>query len=416
MRRIIVIGAGPGAEEFLTLEAVNALNNADVVVAAARHVNLAEKFKKSSANIIELKNFKDAFNEIKNLEENKLVIILVSGDTGIYSLLPLIKKNFADYNISVIPGISSLQSLCAAAGEMWHDAVILSGHGRPLSPQKFLNTVERNKSVLLFCGEDHSPNWAVDLIKNSVGDLASRTEIIIGERLSYQDECVTRINPDIYNEDKIFDILSLVLIKNDSPWEAPAGRLKDIDFERGDKVPMTREEVRTIILDKLNLNNNAVFIDIGAGTGSISCAAALEFPECEVHAIEFDESALQVINKNLIKFRAHNIKVHAGKALSVLNKILPGLNNKLNIFIGGSGGELGEIIKLLESLEQPVRLVISSVTLDTLSEAVNILLNNNNKWKNFEAVQAAISSTRPLGKSLLMSARNPVFILSVDRV
>ena len=82
--------------------------------------------------------------------------------------------------------------------------------------------------------------------------------------------------------------------------------------------------------------------------------------------------------KNLIKFRAHNIKVHAGKALSVLNKILPGLNNNLNIFIGGSGGELGDIIKLLESLEQPVRLVISSVTLDTLSEAVNILLNNNN--------------------------------------
>ena len=94
---------------------------------------------------------------------------------------------------------------------------------------------------------------------------------------------------------------------------------------------------------------------------------------------------------------------------------MPGLNNNLNIFIGGSGGELGEIIKLLESLEQPVRLVISSVTLDTLSEAVNILLNNNNKWKNFEAVQAAISATRPLGKSLLMSARNPVFILSVDR-
>ena len=90
---------------------------------------------------------------------------------------------------------------------------------------------------------------------------------------------------------------------------------------------------------------------------------------------------------------------------------MPGLNNNLNIFIGGSGGELGDIIKLLESLEQHVRLVISSVTLDTLSEAVNILLNNNNnKWKNFEAVQAAISATRPLGKSLLMSARNPVFI------
>ena len=148
MRRIIVIGAGPGAEEFLTLEAVNALKNADVIVAAARHVNLAEKFKNDKANIIELKNFKEAFNEIKNLAENKLIIILVSGDTGIYSLLPLIKKNFADYNINVMPGISSLQSLCAAAGEMWHDAVILSGHGRPLSPQKFLNTVERNKA---FC-------------------------------------------------------------------------------------------------------------------------------------------------------------------------------------------------------------------------------------------------------------------------
>ena len=413
MRKFIVTGAGPGAEELLTLEAVNALKLADCIVAAKRHVNLAERFKKPDANIIELGNFKEAFNKLDELEDNKMAVILVSGDPGIYSLLPLVKKNFASDEIKVIAGISSLQAMCAAAGEMWHDAVILSGHGRPLSSQKFLNAVERNKSVLLFCGDDHSPNWALDLIKNAAGDLASRVEIIIGERLSYPDECVTRIKPSSYDDKKNFDILSLVLIKNNSPWTPPSGRLKDIDFERDNKVPMTREEVRSIIIDKLNLDNNSVFIDIGAGTGSISCAAALEYPECEVHAVECEPDALSVINKNLVKFRLHNMQVHSGRALQVLNE-LNILNNKLNIFIGGSGGELRGIINFLENLEQPVRLVISSVTLDTLSEAVNILLNNAN-WMNLEAVQAAITATRPLGKSLLMSARNPVFILSADK-
>lgn len=421
MRELIVTGVGPGAEDQLTVAAIDALKSADCIVAAPRHVPLAELFKKNDAVIITLGNFKETFNEIEkfdaeNKNKNIIAAIIVSGDPGIYSLLPLVKKRFADVKLKVLPGISSLQSLCAAAGEMWHDAVILSGHGRSLSSWKFLNTVERNKLTLLFCGEDHSPNWAVNLIINAAGDLANRTEVIIGERLSYHDECITAINPAKYdiNQKKIFNGLSLVLIKNNSPWTPPSGRLKDTDFERAENVPMTREEVRSIIIDRLNLDESSVFFDMGAGTGSISASAALEFPDCEVHAIEYDSDALKVMNKNLKKFKVHNMKIHAGRALKVLDELINNKKIPSHVFIGGSEGELREIIKRLEELNSPVRVLVSAVTLDTLSEAVNILLNNK-KWENLEAVQAAISATRPLGKSLLMSARNPVTILSSER-
>ncbi len=326
--------------------------------------------------------------------------------------MPIVKKRFLNVRLKVLPGISSLQCLCAAAGEMWHDAVILSGHGRPLSDWKFLNTVERNRLTLLFCGEEHNPEWAVNLIKHAVGGLANHTEIVIGERLSYPDECISIVRAGKDDLNKKFDSLALVLIKNNSPWTAPSGRLKDADFERDNSVPMTREEVRSIIIDRLNLNDNSVFFDIGAGTGSISAAAALEFPDCEVHAIECDDDALNVINRNREKFKIHNLQVHSGHAVKVLNELIDEKIIPSNIFIGGSGGELAEVIRRLENLNSLVRVLISAVTLETLSEAVNLL--NNEKWRNLEAVQAAISATRPLGRSLLMSARNPVTILSAD--
>ena len=124
--RLYVLGAGPGDIEEVTPAVSAAIAASRAVACAPRHLHIAA----GHPNVIEMKSFKETFEHLR--EELKLgdAAVVVSGDTGIFSLLPLIKKNFPDDEITVLPGISSLQSLCAKAAETWQEAVILSGHGR----------------------------------------------------------------------------------------------------------------------------------------------------------------------------------------------------------------------------------------------------------------------------------------------
>ncbi|MBR0233022.1 MAG: hypothetical protein IJQ47_03150, partial [Synergistaceae bacterium] len=85
---LTVAGAGSGSETHLTPEVKNEIENSDLIFAASRFKNLIPDCKK----FIELKNFNDVFKLIN--ESHGRILILVSGDSGLYSLLPLVKKNF----------------------------------------------------------------------------------------------------------------------------------------------------------------------------------------------------------------------------------------------------------------------------------------------------------------------------------
>ena len=101
---------------------------------------------------------------------------------------------------------------------------------------------------------------------------------------------------------------------------------------------MTREEVRAVITAKLRLTPDSVVWDLGAGTGSVSVAAARLCRE--LHAAEIDAEAAALVRANAEKFRLHNVTVHEGSALAVMEH----LPDPDVVFIGGSGPELPAIL------------------------------------------------------------------------
>ncbi|MBR1673215.1 MAG: precorrin-6y C5,15-methyltransferase (decarboxylating) subunit CbiE, partial [Fretibacterium sp.] len=219
MRELAVAGVGPGAADLVTPTVRRAILAADCIVAAPRHLPLTE----GCSHVITLGDFKMALDQME--AEEGQVLVLVSGDPGLYSLLPLLKRRFPNVPLRVLPGLSALQCLCAAVGETWQDAAVLSGHGRPLSAAKFLNTVERSRLTVLFCGEDRSPRWACERLVEAAGGLGQRVEAVVGERLSYPGQRVSRGAPaKLPGRD--YDPLSLVLVRNPEPW-TPPGRLRD---------------------------------------------------------------------------------------------------------------------------------------------------------------------------------------------
>ena len=169
---------------------------------------------------------------------------------------------------------------------------------------------------------------------------------------------------------------------------------------------MTREVVRSAILDALSLDREAVVWDLGAGTGSISIAAALECPNGAVCAVERNPDAAELIRANCAKFHRHNVRVFDGDNLAVL----PSLPRPTHVFIGGSGPELPELLTRIAALGAGIRVVVSAVALKTFSEAARLMSGPD--FCSFDAVQVSVSRLKTVGSTAIMAAQNPVTIFS----
>ncbi len=184
--------------------------------------------------------------------------------------------------------------------------------------------------------------------------------------------------------------------------------MKDKEFIRG-KVPMTKEEIRILSLEKLDLKNAKTFLDIGGGTGSISIEAALRNKDLKVYTIERNEEAVSLIKENMKKFQIENMKV--------IKEYAPVEDFKENLdraFIGGSGGNLREIIKWVKKLlKEEGILVINCIILETLHKSLEILKEEG--FEEIECAMANIAKMEKLGEGNYFKPLNPTYIISCKR-
>ena len=194
-------------------------------------------------------------------------------------------------------------------------------------------------------------------------------------------------------------------------WNYKTPGIPDEYFERAEKVPITKEEVRTIQLSKARLNVGQTVYDVGCGSGSISIEAAFQIESSgKVLAIDYDENAVELTKKNLKKFNISNVSVIFGNAKE---KILD-LEEADVIFIGGTGGDTAEIVKLSENkLKTGGRIVIGTILIETLYSVLQILDKLN--FNSVDITQVTISKSRKTTTGTMMLARNPVTIISATK-
>ena len=200
-------------------------------------------------------------------------------------------------------------------------------------------------------------------------------------------------------------LYTCIILNSNPKQRALTNSHKDDEFIRG-KIPMTKEEIRTISISKLGIKSDSTVWDIGSGTGSIAIEIAGYSPDIEVYAIEKKEEARELIVQNAQKFNVGNVHVIAGKAPAALAE-LPAPSH---VFIGGSGGELEEILALIYEKNPHTRVVINAVSLETIAQVTQLVPRLS--VKDFEAVSMSVSRSRCVGKYNLMQAENPVMIFS----
>lgn len=189
-------------------------------------------------------------------------------------------------------------------------------------------------------------------------------------------------------------------------WKFKTGGIPDDLFVRG-QVPMTKAEVRAVTIAKARLTENHVIWDIGAGTGSISVEAGLTAVQGQIHAVEKETDAVELIKENIKLFATGNVTVYHGTAPDVLL----GLPQPDRVFIGGSGGNFEEIMRFVhEKLNPGGRVVVNAIVLETLIKAVDLMKSLS--FDDMEITQVNISKTAELGRLHMLKSHNPIFVIS----
>jgi cobalt-precorrin-6B (C15)-methyltransferase len=195
-------------------------------------------------------------------------------------------------------------------------------------------------------------------------------------------------------------------------WNYKTPGIPDEFFERTEKVPITKEEVRTIQLSKARLTPGQTIFDIGCGSGSVTIEAAIQVENTgRVIAIDYDSKAIELTKKNIEKFGVSNVSVIFGNAKE---KILE-LGIADVIFIGGTGGDTKEIVELCQDkLKSGGRIVIGTILIETLYSVLDIL--EKLQFNSVDITQVTISKSKKTTKGTMMLARNPVTIISATKV
>ncbi len=193
-------------------------------------------------------------------------------------------------------------------------------------------------------------------------------------------------------------------------WPYATPGIPDDMFERLPGIPMSKCEVRLLLISHLRLRSHSVFWDIGAGTGTIPVEVGLLCPTSKIIAIERDHDVAGLIDQNCLKFGVKNVEIVIGSAPECLdNLVIPD-----RILIEG-GRSVKEILEYCwQRLAIGGRVIATAATLEGLyriSESFSQL-----HVRNVEIVQSAVNRLETKGNRQIFAAVNPIFILSGDKV
>ena len=195
-------------------------------------------------------------------------------------------------------------------------------------------------------------------------------------------------------------------------WQYRTPGIPDELFERVEEVPITKEEVRVVQVSKGRLSAGNVVYDVGCGSGSVSVEASYQIGSTgKVFSIDIDPKAIELTKKNLSKFGILNVSVILGNAKEKISE-LPQADA---IFIGGTGGDTADIVKLCEGkLRQGGRIVIGTILIETLYAILNTI--EKLRFSSVDITQVTISKSRKTSTGTMMIARNPVTIISATKI
>lgn len=242
-------------------------------------------------------------------------------------------------------------------------------------------------------------------------DLAHEFDLAVAERLRLPDERIIGWRSPVDAAGMDFAEPNVVLLRRRTQEREPRFGLPDERYlqRAPDKGLITKREVRVVSLARLDLRPDSVVWDIGAGSGAVGLEAARLCPRGHVHAIEKNADDVEIALTNRRHLRVTNYSLTHGKAPEGLEH----WPDPDAVFIGGSGGELAELIRLgLARLTTGGWLVMNFATIENLATAVATLKSLGTPW---DVTQLQAARGKPILEMHRLQAENPIWIVCAQQ-
>jgi precorrin-6Y C5,15-methyltransferase (decarboxylating) len=426
---LYVIGMGLTGRKSLSESSLKTIERAGLLAGGARHLREFPEFKGRKvaigADLVRMARTTDGY--LKNKKNRNPSVVVATGDPSLFGIADFLVKRFGKKKVRIIPNVSPVQEAFARIKENWNGCKVLSVHGREGRGGKGGRGLEgvveeaiSSVKAAVFTDPVNTPGRiARELIKRG----ASGYTVYVCEALGTKKERIIRGTLKTVARRSFNPLNIMVLIRDKGSEEkgpmAPPDYLfgiPDRAFSRSGGM-ITKEEVRVITLAKLRLERKGVVWDIGSGSGSIAVEAARFASRGTVYAVEKDKNRVKDIEENIRRFNVTNLMIIPGTAPGCLK--VGGLPAPDRVFIGGGGGGgggRGGLSGILNYVSRRVKkggiMVINAVTIDTLSSAAAFFKRRG--WC-CEVVEVSLSRTKPVGGLDLLSAGNPVFIISARK-
>ena len=323
-------------------------------------------------------------------------VVLASGDPLFYGIGTTVLRYFPDATVLTAP--SSVAEACARVGLSWHDAEVHSIHGRPMAA--IGAALDRCGKVAVLTGGANTPA-AVGLLLGAREGVAH-----VCERLGAPDERVVTLPiADLAGHAALEP--NVLLLVGPRLRRPAIPHTDDDSFEK--KMPkkglITKREIRTLSIAALGLVAGDVCWDIGAGSGSVSIELAL-LGAGRVYAIEKNEDGCEIVRQNVQTFGTPQVTVVHSRAPDGLDS----LPDPDRVFIGGSGGDMGALVRLVLQRCRG-RLVVNVATIENLAECVTALKQAGATWS---VTQVAVARSKPILDLTRFEALNPTWIVEAS--
>ncbi|MDP8947285.1 MAG: precorrin-6y C5,15-methyltransferase (decarboxylating) subunit CbiE [Actinomycetota bacterium] len=399
MSRISVIGLDG---DPLSAEAQELLEGATLVVGGRRH--LAALGIESRRAAILQGDLSEALGRIWDLAGP--VVVLASGDPGFFGIVRLLGERFGVENLRVLPAASSVALAFARVGLPWDDAMTVSAHGR--DPRRAVNVCRAHPKVAVLTSPEFGP-----------AELARELEgwgraFFVAEGLGEPDEGVYRgeaaeISGMEWRDPNVVLVLDEKRTVGGRGWVSSGvgspGRwaLEEDAFVRRSGM-ITKPETRALVLARLGPGPGDLVWDVGAGSGSVAIECA-RLGAAAV-AVERDPESCARIRENAGCHGAY-VRVVEGEAPEALH----GLPEPDAVFVGGSGGNFEEIVKLC-AVRARRAVVLALITLERVVPAGETL---EDCGLEVETTFLQASRIKGVGALHRLAAETPVFVVSGKR-
>ena len=401
---ISIIGMGLSPKD-LTEEYLELIYQADILVGGKR---LLDFFKDSPAQKIKInRDIKCVIELIKTRMQSDKIAVLASGDPLFYGIGSLLIKSLSSENVTIYPNISSVAAAFSRLKMPWHDAHIVSLHGRN-KERLLLPILAKKDKVAVFTDPENNPSWLASyLLDQGIFDY----DMCVLEQLGAPSERVQWYTPEKAVETQ-YSEPNLVILKRRAPLSKEISEIYSgmpeylFDHQEG---LITKAEIRAVTLSKLRLMPDHIMWDLGAGSGSVSIEASMFVSRGKIFAVEKNPKRIRHIETNKKRFNVRNLEIIQSELPEGLDKLpVPD-----RIFIGGGGKDLEKIIHSASSYIKPDGvMVINTILIPNIETVLKTL---NSEGFRTAVVQVHINRGREMPWGERLEAENPVWIISGEK-